>query len=69
MRDGIYDQTSACNMLWTEVVRAAETLILELCDWGLQAFQLLSLSIACKFLWTSTETALHFLIAEKVYEH
>lgn len=64
VKDSIYGQTSTYNMLWTEVVRAAETLILELCYWGLQAFQLLSLSIACpsycaNFCVTSTETAVH----------
>lgn len=62
------------NMLWTEVVRAAGTLILELCDWALQAFQLPSLLIACpsyraNFYVTSTETAVLLLIVEKIYQH
>lgn len=55
-------------------MRAAETLTLELCEWGLQAFQLLSLSIACplycaNFYVTTAETAVYLLIVEKVYEH
>lgn len=65
---------STHDVLWAEVVRAAETLVLELCDWGLQAFQLLFLSLACplycaSFCVTSTETAVHLLIAEKAFEH
>lgn len=73
MRDSVYGQASTHNILWTEVVRAAGTLILDLGDWGLQAFQLLFPSTACPlycadFYVTSTETAAHLLTGE-AYEH
>lgn len=72
MGDGVYGQASRHNMLWI-VLRAAGTLISELCDWRLQAFQLLSLSTACPlycadFYVASTETAAHLLIGE-AYDH
>lgn len=55
LRDSISGLMSSPSMLWSKV-RAAETLLLELCDWALRACQLLSLSIACPsccgdFMW------------------
>lgn len=73
LRDSISGQMSPPSMPWSEIVRAAETPLLELCGWGLWACQLLSLFIAnpacCADLYgTSSATAVHLWRAEKVCE-